>query len=126
MKAKMPWLRDRLRMIGETPTGLARELEIAPPRVYEMIGGRRAMQPSEVEPTAAFLKWTVPQLLDHLPTKARVVPFGVGGSDGHRLRNDRERLLYLIFTLDQIRTLASSALTEIEHSRKRQKISPTV
>jgi len=74
MKQKMPWLKDRLRTLNQTPTRLAHHLNIAAPRVYEMIGGRRAMQPDEIEPTATFLKWTVPELLARLPKEARVLP----------------------------------------------------
>src|SRR4051812_46020188 len=74
MKAKMPWLKIRLREVGKTPAALARELGISPPRVYEMIGGRRAMQPGEITPTAQFLEWTVDELLDHLPPEARIIP----------------------------------------------------
>lgn len=74
MKAKLPWLKDRLREIGKTPAALARELKVQPPRVYEMIGGRRAMQPNEIAPTARFLDWELDQLLAALPPDARVLP----------------------------------------------------
>src|SRR5215475_9312282 len=74
MKQKMPWLKDRLRTLNQTPTALARRLNIAAPRVYEMIGGRRAMQPDEIEPTADFLKWSVSELLARLPESDRVLP----------------------------------------------------
>lgn len=74
MNVKMPWLKVRLREVSKTPTGLARVLKVAPPRVYEMIGGRRAIQPDEVGPTAQFLDWTVEDLLGRLPVEARNVP----------------------------------------------------
>jgi hypothetical protein len=67
MTNKMPWLKARLRQINNTPAGLARHLGVAGPRVYEMIGGRRMMQPAEIEPTAEFLKWSVDELVSHLP-----------------------------------------------------------
>jgi hypothetical protein len=70
---KMPWLKTRLREIGRTPASLARHLGIGGPRVYEMIGGRRGLQPNEVEATAEFLNWPVEELLKHLPEEARVV-----------------------------------------------------
>src|SRR5215468_5643072 len=77
MKQKMPWLKDRLRTLNQTPTALARHLHIAAPRVHEMISGKRAMQPDEIEPTAAFLKWSVNDLLARLPKQARVLPVSV-------------------------------------------------
>jgi len=70
----MPWLKERLRTLNKTPAGLARELGVAPPRVYEMIAGRRAMQPDEIEPTARFLEWPVQDVIAHLPEEARVIP----------------------------------------------------
>ena len=59
MKANMQWLKIRLRELGKTPAALARELKVQPPRVYEMIGCRRFMQPDEIAPTAKFLDWTI-------------------------------------------------------------------
>lgn len=73
MQNKMPWLKDRLREVGKTPASLARELRIQPPRVYEMIGGRRHMQPDEIKPTAHFLDWGVETLLEKLPPEARIL-----------------------------------------------------
>jgi len=82
MKVKMPWLKTRLREIGSTPTALARDLKVQPPRVYEMISGNRAMQPKEIEPTARHLKWSVEELLKHLPEGARTIPAGLNRSQG--------------------------------------------
>lgn len=79
MKDKMPWLKDRLREVGRTPAGLARHLKIGGPRVYEMIAGRRGMQPDEIELTAAFLEWPIEQLIKHLPPEDRVLPTNVKG-----------------------------------------------
>jgi len=76
MKVKMPWLKARLRELDRTPTGLAQHLGIHAPRVYEMIAGRRGMQPNEIAPTATYLEWSVEQILQHLPEKARVLPVG--------------------------------------------------
>ena len=76
-KAKMPWLKDRLRQIDRTPAGLARHLNIGGPRVYEMIAGRRGMQPNEIEPTAEYLGWSKEQLLEKLPEEARIVPYAL-------------------------------------------------
>jgi hypothetical protein len=74
MKEKMPWLKTRLRALKLTPAGLARHLGIAPPRVYEMIAGRRYMQPNEIGPTAEYLQWPIEELLANLPEDARNVP----------------------------------------------------
>jgi hypothetical protein len=73
MKEKMPWLKTRLREMGRTPTALAKHLGIAPPRVYEMIAGRRHIQSSEIAPMAAFLDWSVGELNRHLPEHSRAV-----------------------------------------------------
>jgi len=67
MKKKMPWLKARLTELGKTPTALAGALGIAGPRVYEMIGGRRHIQPDEIEPMAKFLEWTVEELSKRMP-----------------------------------------------------------
>jgi hypothetical protein len=73
-KEKMPWLKDRLRAVGRTPAGLARHLSIGGPRVYEMIAGRRGMQPGEIEPAAGYLDWSVEELIKHLPETDRNLP----------------------------------------------------
>jgi hypothetical protein len=85
MKIAMPWLKDRLRKLGKTPTALARELKIEPPRVYEMIAGRRAMQPREVAPTARFLEWSIEELLQHLPPESRVMPTQDLNGSNHKI-----------------------------------------
>jgi hypothetical protein len=59
----MPWLRQRLRAVNATATDLARHLEIAPARVYEMIKGQRQFQPREIEKVASFLKIDEAQLV---------------------------------------------------------------
>jgi hypothetical protein len=74
MKPKMPWLKARLRKLGRTPAALAEQLNIAPPRVYEMIGGRRGIQPHEIAPAAEFLGWSTEELLQRLPAQQRVLP----------------------------------------------------
>ena len=71
MKEKMPWLKIRLRELGRTPTALAKALGIAPPRVYEMISGRRHIQPNEIEPMAKFLNWTLAELTERLPARSQ-------------------------------------------------------
>jgi hypothetical protein len=73
MKEKMPWLKTRLRDLGKTPTALAKSLGIAAPRVYEMIAGRRHIQPNEIEPMAKFLDWSVEEINRHLPAHSRAV-----------------------------------------------------
>lgn len=52
----MEWIAERLAQIRRRPADLARHLEIAGPRVYEMIAGRRALQTREMGPTAEFLE----------------------------------------------------------------------
>ncbi len=52
----MPWLRQRLRAIDATATDFARNLEIAPARVYEMIKGQRQLQAHELPKAATFLR----------------------------------------------------------------------
>ena len=79
-KDKMPWLKSRLREIGRTPAGLARHLDIGGPRVYEMIAGRRSMQPAEIAPAAEFLDWTIDELMRHLPEGDRVLPASLKGT----------------------------------------------
>jgi hypothetical protein len=59
----MPWLRQRLRAVNATATDLARHLEIAPARVYEMIKGQRQFQPREIAKVASFLKIGETQLV---------------------------------------------------------------
>ena len=72
MKEKMPWLKARLRALGKTPTALAKALGIAAPRVYEMIAGRRHIQPNEIEPMAKFLDWSMEEINSHLPEQSRL------------------------------------------------------
>lgn len=80
MKEKMPWLKIRLRELGKTPTALAKSLGIAAPRVYEMIAGRRHIQPSEIEPMAKFLDWSIEEINKHLPEHSRAVMIEAKGS----------------------------------------------
>src|SRR4249920_3160158 len=72
MKEKMPWLKARLREQGKTPTALAKALGVAAPRVYEMIAGRRHIQPNEIEPMAKFLEWSMEEINSHLPQQSRL------------------------------------------------------
>ena len=81
MKEKMPWLKARLRDLGRTPTALAKELGIAAPRVYEMIAGRRHIQPNEIAPMAKFLDWSVEEINRHLPEHSRAVVIGKPSAD---------------------------------------------
>jgi hypothetical protein len=66
----MDWLKQRLKELERTPTQLARHLGIAPPRIYEMVAGRRSVQPSEIGKLAEFLQWKPHELLEHLPDQA--------------------------------------------------------
>jgi plasmid maintenance system antidote protein VapI len=65
-KTKLPWLSVRLKELGKTKTGLARELNVPPPLVYELIGGRRQVQPDQVKPMARYLEWSTDELLARL------------------------------------------------------------
>jgi hypothetical protein len=56
LRYEMQWLRQRLTQIEKSPADLARWLEIPPPRVYEMLKGRRRLQQGEIGKTAQFLK----------------------------------------------------------------------
>src|SRR5258707_15737991 len=73
-KMPMPWLKDRLREIGKTAAGRARNLEIEGPRVYEMIAGRRNMQPHEIAGGAKYLEWPINEVIDRLPEGQRLLP----------------------------------------------------
>jgi hypothetical protein len=81
-KEKMPWLKTRLREIGRTPAALTRHLNLKGPRVYEMIAGRRSMQPDEIGPTAQFLDWSVDELIRRLPAADRLLPAGTKTTGG--------------------------------------------
>lgn len=52
---EMQWLRQRLRQIEKSPADFARWLDIPPPRVYEMLKGRRRLQQGEIAKAAQFL-----------------------------------------------------------------------
>src|SRR5580765_2180964 len=73
MTTKKPWMKTRLQQLGKTSAGLARYLKVEGPRVYEVIGGRRGLQPSEIEPTARFLEWSTEELVRRLPAQERVL-----------------------------------------------------
>lgn len=62
----MQWMKNRLDELGKRPIELARHLNVAPPRVYEMLTGKRRLQLNEVGPTAAFLEWPEATVLAHL------------------------------------------------------------
>jgi len=77
VKVKMPWMKARLRELGRTPAGLARHLGIAAPRVYEMIAGRRGMQPDEIAEVAKYLEWPIEEVVKRLPEGSRNLPHDV-------------------------------------------------
>jgi hypothetical protein len=76
----MEWLADRLKEIRRKPTELAAHLGIAPPRVYEMLGGRRKLQQSEMSALAEFLEWPVQAVADLVAGKpvAPIKPLAAG------------------------------------------------
>src|ERR1700754_3762015 len=94
----MPWLRQRLRAVNATATDLARHLEIAPARVYEMIKGQRQFQPREIEKVASFLKIGEAQLIKLI--KGRVDSDDVSINTGNAVpwTNVNERSVQLLRT----------------------------
>ena len=63
MQYRDHWLRKRLTVLKKKPNELARALDIAPARLYEIMRGVRYVMPSEIEPMASFLKLSRAQLL---------------------------------------------------------------
>jgi hypothetical protein len=55
-------LKHRLGEVGKTAVGLAEALGVPKSRVYEILAGRRRLQPEEIEPAAAFLEWKADEL----------------------------------------------------------------
>ena len=67
------WLRDRLKEIDKTAASLARYLKVKGHRVYEILGGRRSIQPHEVDQLATFLGWDRAKIQKHLPPDQAVL-----------------------------------------------------
>lgn len=58
------WMRQRLDFLGMRPTDMSRALNhSSTSRVYELLDGRRKIQPAELRPMAALLRMQVPQML---------------------------------------------------------------
>jgi len=72
----MDWMAARLKEIRRKPIELAHHLGVHPPRVYEMLAGRRRLQQSELARTAEFLEWTLQTVNDLVSGKAsdKVLP----------------------------------------------------
>jgi phage repressor protein C with HTH and peptisase S24 domain len=68
------WIRNRLKALGKTQVQLARELDVDPPRVAEMIKGTRNVQAQEIRPMAACLEIDVPTLLRQLDNPGLALP----------------------------------------------------
>jgi len=62
----MRWLRTRLVEIEKTGAEFARALKIPTSRVYEMMSGKRRLQPTEVGRAARFLEMTEAELVARL------------------------------------------------------------
>lgn len=60
---RMEWLKNRLAEVGRKPIELARHLGVPPARVYEMLAGKRRLQPGEYRAAAAFLAWPEARVL---------------------------------------------------------------
>ena len=73
MAKKKRWLKARLRELGKTSAGLGRAIKAKGPRVYEVIGGRRCLQPHEIEPAAQYLEWPTEEVIKRLPAKERAI-----------------------------------------------------
>ena len=73
----MQWLRQMLEAAGKKPADLARFLEIPPPRVYEMLAGKRRLQQGEIARAAAFLgiaEGRIVAALDGRPDPGPAIP----------------------------------------------------
>jgi hypothetical protein len=104
----MPWLKSRLREIGRTPAGLARHLKLGGPRVYEMIAGRRGMQPNEIAPTAEYLDWPLDEVIKRLPEEARVLPADLGGVSEREARRKISELRAVLLQVETFLEMLSS------------------
>ena len=73
----MKWIKERLDEIGRRPIELARALGLPPARAYEMITGKRRVQPHEIARMSAFLDWPeshIVALIDGRATSKAVCP----------------------------------------------------
>lgn len=70
----MEWLKTRIEDLGKKPIDLARHLNVAPARVYEMLKGDRRLQTHEVALTAAFLEWPIANVMTLLDGKKPKAP----------------------------------------------------
>lgn len=59
-KKLQAWVRDGLSKSGKTARGLAKVLGVAPPRITDIVQGRRRVQTSEVAKIAAYLEQPPP------------------------------------------------------------------
>jgi hypothetical protein len=76
----MEWMSDRLKQVRRKPIELSRALNIAPSRVYEMLGGKRRLQKDEIEPAAKFLEMdeeALVQAMEGGPEAARKIIAGL-------------------------------------------------
>jgi plasmid maintenance system antidote protein VapI len=94
----MPWLRQRLRAVNATATDLARHLEIAPARVYEMIKGQRQFQSREIEKVASFLKIDEPQLVKLIKGRVDVDDVSISTANAVPWTNVNEKSVRLLRT----------------------------
>jgi plasmid maintenance system antidote protein VapI len=107
---EMRWLRGRLVEIGKTGADFARALQIPTSRVYEMIAGKRRLQPTEVGRAARFLDMTEAELvarlegLDLSDTKKQdeknVVQIGGNNRQPYSDITERPLVLYRTVLLD--------------------------
>lgn len=59
-------LRQRLKYLGKSNRGLAQLLGIPDARITEILNGKREIQVTELPRIAAYLEWTLPQLLNSI------------------------------------------------------------
>ena len=67
------WLADRLEELktrGKSRSGLARHMQLSPPRITEIIAGTRGIDGAEVAKIAEYLEWPDSAVLAQLKDKA--------------------------------------------------------
>ena len=65
---KRHWIEGQLKQIGKSKTDMAKALDLAPPRVTEILQGTRRIQTGEIVPLAMFLHLPVSLVLTQAHT----------------------------------------------------------
>lgn len=74
VRRRREYLAAGLKKANQTPAGLTRHLGVKGPRVYEVLGGRRGIQPAEYERVAEFLGWPLERLVEEEKAYSGRVP----------------------------------------------------